>query len=209
MFWWYPRTTISHQFFNIRMSHNLGGPPGVYPPPPWANSNTNNDNSNRNVGGSEGLDIEVRPDHWEAYDETTSHRIKCIPDYRRRIQKIIAWLKVEYPEHHDKIVFDLTDTQRANTNVYYNATQDIMICSTIMLFNALLVQTKQRQMENITSMITYANITTQSLSGNGEWLLGISIFEKRGVWHNLNICMYIHISVLSVHLCLCVWYMNM
>ena len=47
--------------------------------------------------------------------------------YRRRIQKIIAWLKVEYPEHHDKIVFDLTDTQRANTNVYvyYNATQDI------------------------------------------------------------------------------------
>lgn len=47
------------------MSHNLGGPPGVYPPPPWANSNTNNDNSNRNVGGSEGLDIEVRPEHRE------------------------------------------------------------------------------------------------------------------------------------------------
>ena len=65
--------------------------------------------------GNARLQHDICPLNPEAY----------ISDYRRRIQKIIAWLKVEYPEHHDKIVFDLTDMQRANTNVYYNATQDI------------------------------------------------------------------------------------
>ena len=57
---------------------------------------------------------------------TTSHRIKCIPDYRRRMKKLIGWLYTNYREDvYDKIVFQLSDEQRADKRVYYNATHDI------------------------------------------------------------------------------------
>ena len=43
------------------------------------------------------------PHHQDALDDTNSNTIKCIPDYRNRIKRMIAFWKAHYPECHQKL----------------------------------------------------------------------------------------------------------
>ena len=65
------------------------------------------------------------PHHQEALNETNSNTIKCIPDYRNRIKKIIKFWKSDYPDYYEQVVVQLTPEQRANKRVFHTSTQDL------------------------------------------------------------------------------------
>lgn len=65
------------------------------------------------------------PHHQDALDETNSNTIKCIPDYRNRIKRMIVFWKSNYPDYYEQIVVPLTPEQKANTRFYYNAEDDL------------------------------------------------------------------------------------
>ena len=74
------------------------------------NNNNNNAAANNNTtGDSMALPIDnVQAEHQSALEETQTYTIKCIPAYRSMIKKFIQWLKDNYPDHYDALVFELS-----------------------------------------------------------------------------------------------------
>jgi len=91
------------------------------------NNNNNNAVANNNTtGDSMALPIDnVQAEHQSALEETQTYTIKCIPAYRSMIKKFIQWLKDNYPDHYDALVFELSSEQKANTRVYPKSTHDL------------------------------------------------------------------------------------
>ena len=78
-------------------------------------------------GGGVGVDFIPTAEHAAGLDETETHIIGCLPDYRNRIMEIIRFIRNEpsYRLLYEELIIELTPEQRANTRLYHNATHDI------------------------------------------------------------------------------------
>jgi hypothetical protein len=78
-------------------------------------------------GGGVGVDFIPTAEHAAGLDETETHIIGCLPDYRNRIMEIIRFIRDEpsYRLLYEELIIELTPEQRANTRLYHNATHDI------------------------------------------------------------------------------------
>ena len=72
-----------------------------------------------------GTDIVVLDEHEAPLEETLSHKIKCIPNYRNRVMQLIRFLKEYYPAYAEVVVFELSQEQRQNKKTYHTSTHDL------------------------------------------------------------------------------------
>ena len=69
---------------------NVCGSPGILPPLYAAGDA---DDTIVDGGTIDGVEIHALPEHQASHDETTSNRVKCIPDYRRRFYSYLRTRK--------------------------------------------------------------------------------------------------------------------
>jgi len=63
--------------------------------------------------------------HEKAVEKTKSHTVECMPDYRRRVMKVVGYVEKEYPEIYDEAVYKLSSEQKSNPRYHYHrATHD-------------------------------------------------------------------------------------
>ena len=104
-----------------------GLPPGLYNPG-FAAASTRRDQEREipnNTAEMAGTHITVHVEHEAALDETLSHTIKCIPNYRNRLMQFIRFLKEYYADYANDVVFELSEEQRQNKKVYHTSTHDL------------------------------------------------------------------------------------
>jgi len=92
------------------------------------NAAINNNNGGNSGGVSMAASIgEIQPEHQKALDTTKQFVIGCLPEYRRRNGKFIKWMKDNYIDYYNEVVYDLTPQQQANKTLYpgNNCTQDL------------------------------------------------------------------------------------
>jgi len=135
------------------MSINIGGPPGLFPPP-YARRN----NEGNNVAGNAmaGQDIEVQAAHQRALNETNENEIGCAPEHRKRINKFIKWVETEYPDYHNAVVFELNQQQKAMTQIYFGeSTHDLRYDILNPLFTQLFISANK--MKNAAAQYGFAH----------------------------------------------------
>jgi hypothetical protein len=67
----------------------------------------------------------LKEDHKVSVLKTTSHVTKSLKEYRNRNEEFMDWLKENYEEYYNKVVFELTPEMKADpSRHYYKATRD-------------------------------------------------------------------------------------
>ena len=72
---------------------------------------------------SSGFKLKER--HEKAAEKTKSFTVECMPDYRRRVMKLVGYVQTEYAEEADDLVRVLSPEEKSNPRYHYhNATHD-------------------------------------------------------------------------------------
>lgn len=78
------------------------------------------------TAGSTAAAIRTRPEHAAELLETEKNTVASFPRYRRMVAEFMRWIKREYPDLYDRIVFQLTPEDLQDLARHYNgATHDI------------------------------------------------------------------------------------
>ena len=72
-----------------------------------------------------GAGVTATAEHLEALRETEEHSVQCVPDYRNRQKKMIAFWKAHYPAYYEQVVYNLSAEQRSDRRRYHTSTQDV------------------------------------------------------------------------------------
>lgn len=71
------------------------------------------------------IGFKLKEQHEKAVEKTKSYTVECMPDYRRRVMKIVLYVKKEYPEIYAEVVYELTPEQKSDPKYHYHkATHD-------------------------------------------------------------------------------------
>jgi len=69
--------------------------------------------------------FKLKERHEKAVEKTKSFTVECMPDYRRRVMKLVRYVQEEYADEADELVRELSPEEKSNPRYHYhNATHD-------------------------------------------------------------------------------------
>ena len=58
--------------------------------------------------------FKLKERHEKAVEKTKSFTVECMPDYRRRVMKLVRYVQEEYADEADELVRELSPEEKSN-----------------------------------------------------------------------------------------------